>query len=103
MPHSKLRRCHICKKFHASYLVQAPDLGGQVYLCYNCWKARTTPMSLEEHKNLVRHYYEDAPNNPSVCDEIFQPVFLFHTIQHATTNPVIESTPEYEKKAYTWL
>ena len=40
MTHAKLRRCHICKKFHASYLVDAPDLGGQVYLCYDCWKAR---------------------------------------------------------------
>ena len=103
MPPGILHRCHICKKYHASYLVEAPDLGGQVYLCYNCWKARTIPMSLEDNKNLVRRYYEDAPHNPSVCDEIFQPVFLFHTIQHAATNPVIESTPEYEKKAYTWL
>jgi len=60
-------------------------------------------MPLEDNKNLVRRYYEDAPYNPSVCDEIFPPVFLFHTIQRATSDPVIESTPEYEKKAYAGL
>ena len=34
-----LRRCTICKKFHASYLVEDPQLG-KCYLCYSCWKAR---------------------------------------------------------------
>lgn len=34
-----LRRCTICKKFHASYLVQDAEFG-KVYLCYACWKAR---------------------------------------------------------------
>jgi len=34
-----LRRCTLCGKFHASYLVQDPELG-KGYLCYTCWKAR---------------------------------------------------------------
>jgi hypothetical protein len=34
-----LRRCSICKKFHAAYLVEDPQLG-KVYLCYSCWTAR---------------------------------------------------------------
>ena len=39
MPGAKLRRCAVCKKFHASYLV--PDFEhGKGYLCYSCWKAR---------------------------------------------------------------
>ncbi len=41
MPGKILRRCAICKKYHASYLVEAPELGGKVYLCYSCWKAHS--------------------------------------------------------------
>ncbi len=33
-----LRRCSICKNFHASYLVVDPALG-KGYYCYSCWKA----------------------------------------------------------------
>jgi len=60
-------------------------------------------MTHQDSKNLVRRYYEDAPRDPAICDEIFQPVFLFHTLQHTTSLPVIESTPDSEKKAYAWL
>ena len=35
-----LRRCTICKNFHASYLVEDPELG-KCYLCLRCWKARS--------------------------------------------------------------
>jgi hypothetical protein len=34
-----LRRCTICGKFHASYLVDDPVLG-KYHLCYSCWKAK---------------------------------------------------------------
>jgi hypothetical protein len=34
-----LRRCTICGKFHASYLVDDAVLG-RCYLCYSCWTAR---------------------------------------------------------------
>jgi predicted ester cyclase len=61
-------------------------------------------VSIEEHKAVVRRYFEDAPYNPGVCDEIFAPTFRFHTIQHASITPqVTESTPESEKAAYEWL
>ena len=61
-------------------------------------------MSVEEHKALVRRYFEDAPYNPEVCDEIYAPTFRFHTIQHASITPqVTESTPQSEKAAYEWL
>jgi hypothetical protein len=40
MPGKILRRCTICKKFHASYLVEDPELG-RYYLCQRCWTART--------------------------------------------------------------
>ena len=36
-----LRRCTICKNFHASYLVEDPELG-KCYLCLRCWKARSS-------------------------------------------------------------
>jgi hypothetical protein len=61
-------------------------------------------MSIEENKILVRRYFEDAPYNPDVCDEIYAPSFRFHTIQHASITPqVVESTPQSEKAAYEWL
>ena len=34
-----LRRCMLCGKFHASYLVVDPAFC-KGYLCYSCWKAR---------------------------------------------------------------
>jgi len=58
-------------------------------------------MSLDDHKALVRRYYEDAPYHPDACDEIFAPTFLFHTLQRAGLTPqVAESTPAGEKAAY---
>ncbi len=61
-------------------------------------------MSIEENKILVRRYFEDAPHNPDVCDEIFAPSFLFHTIQHASiTQQTTESNPQSEKAAYDWF
>ncbi len=61
-------------------------------------------MSLEENKLLVRRYFEDVPHNPSACDEIFAPRFLFHTIQHASITPqTVESDPQSEKAANEWL
>jgi len=61
-------------------------------------------MSVEDNKKLVRRYFADAPHNPEVCDEIFAPRFLFHTIQHASvTSQVTESSPQDEKAAYEWL
>ena len=40
-----LRRCTICKRFHASYLVEDP-IFGKGYLCYDCWKARQEKATL---------------------------------------------------------
>lgn len=61
-------------------------------------------MSIEANKILVRRYFEEAPHNPDVCDEIFASSFLFHTIQHASiTQQTVESNPQSEKAAYDWL
>jgi predicted ester cyclase len=61
-------------------------------------------MSVEDNKALVRRYFEDAPNDPDVCDEIFAPSFRFHTLQHASITPqVVDSNPQSEKAAYEWL
>jgi hypothetical protein len=35
MPHYKLHRCLICKKFNANMLPE----DGKGYLCYRCWYA----------------------------------------------------------------
>ncbi|MGA2093892.1 MAG: ester cyclase [Sedimentisphaerales bacterium] len=61
-------------------------------------------MTVEENKILVRRYYDEAPNNPEICDEIYAPTFYFHTLQHASvTGQVIKSTPKSEKESYEWL
>lgn len=40
-----LRRCSVCGKFHASYLV--PDHpGGKGYYCSSCWHALRAPKPL---------------------------------------------------------
>jgi hypothetical protein len=41
-----LRRCSLCKKFHAAYLVEDPELG-EIILCYSCWKARKTQEAVQ--------------------------------------------------------
>lgn len=56
-------------------------------------------MSIEENKALVRRYFEDAPDNPSVCEEIFAPKVLWHALYH-TEQPDYESTPQLEREAY---
>jgi steroid delta-isomerase-like uncharacterized protein len=56
-------------------------------------------MSIEENKAIVRRYFEDAPYNPAVCDEIFAEKFRWHALYH-TTNPEFDSTPQDERAAY---
>ena len=65
--------------------------------------AKEETMSQEENKALVRRYFEDAPHNPEICDEIFAPAFRFHSIQHVTLNPDVISSPQSEPAAYEWL
>jgi hypothetical protein len=36
-----LKRCSICKRFHAAFLVEEPS-GQRLSLCARCWKAYTT-------------------------------------------------------------
>ena len=58
-------------------------------------------MAIEENKELVRRYFEDAPYNPDTCDEIFAPTFRFHAIVHTGVTPqTVECTPESEKAFY---
>ncbi|MBA4383233.1 MAG: hypothetical protein C0410_00710 [Anaerolinea sp.] len=59
-----LRRCTICKKFHASYLVEIPDYG-KSYLCYNCWKATQTSKvdSLPGKNNKQKQAGGNPPTN----------------------------------------
>ena len=58
MPRRALRRCTICKKFHASYLVEDPEFG-KCYLCLSCWRARPT-LLIEQS---VQHAKENAGAN----------------------------------------
>jgi hypothetical protein len=50
MPHYKLHRCKICKKFSANMMSES----GDGYLCYKCWYTRYKA----EHPVIK----EDTPN-----------------------------------------
>lgn len=41
-------------------------------------------MSTEHNKNLVRRYFEEAPKQPDVYDEILTDDFQVHALHHAT-------------------
>jgi len=56
-----LRRCTICKNFHASYLVEDPELG-KCYLCPRCWKARLSKSSEPQ----TGHSTEDTETKPGI-------------------------------------
>lgn len=38
MPAPVLRRCDRCKNYHVSYVIDDPQTGGKLHLCYDCWK-----------------------------------------------------------------
>ena len=61
-------------------------------------------MSLEYNHSLVRRYFEQAPHNVQVFDEILSNEFCVHSIQHITINPEgDERGPQAFKNAATWL
>lgn len=50
MPAGVLRRCSICKRFHAAYQVEE---GGQKWLlCKRCWDARFSPRGAIKPANI---------------------------------------------------
>ena len=60
-----LRRCDICGRFHAAYLVPAEDGQTRNY-CYDCWKTRfhaSAPLAAE--KDDVSPNSSDLEKNPS--------------------------------------
>jgi hypothetical protein len=58
-----LKRCSLCKNFHAAYLVEDPRLG-KLNLCYNCWKARQTASRGTEVALKFRRVLVDGNNPP---------------------------------------
>jgi hypothetical protein len=52
----------VCKKFHASYLVEDSKLG-KAYLCLSCWKARSSASGSE-----LGQPDEKTGANPNVLD-----------------------------------
>lgn len=47
-----LRRCTICKRFHASYLVEDRNYG-KCYLCYSCWESRQMKAILSKDESVL--------------------------------------------------
>jgi ketosteroid isomerase-like protein len=56
-------------------------------------------MTIEENKALVRRYFEQAPQNPDVCDQIFAHQVTWHAL-YRTKQPDFASSPEVERAAY---
>jgi len=52
MPPKVLKRCSLCKNFHAAYLVDDPRLG-KLRLCYACWSARQAAVKGEQNLHQV--------------------------------------------------
>ena len=62
----KLRRCSICGKFHASYLVPDGE-GGNLHYCYSCWKAQQAarfPETPYKQANQSGEQAETGQENP---------------------------------------
>lgn len=61
-------------------------------------------MTIDSNKALVRRYFEEAPHQPEVYDEILSPDFRVTAIHQATINPEGEATgPEPYKAAANWF
>jgi hypothetical protein len=69
-PSNILRRCAICKKFHASYLVPDDD-GGQNYYCYDCWKARFQSQPELSPDEYSKHSRSVIPPEKLQEDEVY--------------------------------
>jgi hypothetical protein len=57
-------------------------------------------MTIEENTTLVRRYFEEAPYNLEVCDQIFAPQIPWHAL-YRTSHPDFISDPLAEKIAFT--
>ena len=53
-------------------------------------------MTITENKTLVRCYFEEAPYNTEICDQIFTTQIPWHAL-YRTTRPDFISTPLAEK------
>lgn len=61
-------------------------------------------MSIEQNKILVRRYFEEAPHQVEVYDDILASDFCVHSIHHATITPAgEESGPQAFRAFATWL
>jgi hypothetical protein len=67
-----LRRCTVCKRFHASYLVQDAEFG-KCYLCYACWKARHAGLPPSAPGKSVEHSGEQAETGQSMSSNVTLP------------------------------
>lgn len=64
MPHSKLRRCDICGKYHASYIVTDPKTGRKSYICTLCWKAKFASQPQNGPSQKAESQEEPAEKKP---------------------------------------
>jgi len=56
-------------------------------------------MLIEKNKAVVRRYFEEAPDHPEICEEIFAERVYWHGLYH-TAHPDFDSTPQLEREAY---
>ncbi len=60
-----LRRCSVCGKFHASYLVPE-HFGRPGYLCRTCWNALYAPAARRPDKTEPTQQTTEAPSAQQV-------------------------------------
>ncbi|MFN8496131.1 MAG: ester cyclase [Caldilineaceae bacterium] len=58
-------------------------------------------MSIEHNKKLVRRYFEEAPKQPEVYDEILTDDFQVHALHHATVTTDEDRGPNAYKMLAT--
>jgi hypothetical protein len=57
-----LRRCAVCKKYGAPFLVTTPS--GQAYYCYDCWKKFVAQPPSEPDRNEQAKTGQPPPPSP---------------------------------------
>jgi release factor glutamine methyltransferase len=78
MPAPVLRRCDRCKNFHVSYVIDDPQRGGKLHLCYDCWKEEVQGTKSSAASETVQSL---LANPPKKIDRLDLQVLLAHLLE----------------------
>jgi release factor glutamine methyltransferase len=77
MPAPVLRRCDRCKNYHVSYVIDDPQGGGKLHLCYSCWKEEVQGTKFSAGSETVQSL---LANPPKKIDRLDLLVLLAHLL-----------------------